>query len=232
MIGSIIGQEIIKAPVKIDNDNFKLLAGSRYIVGGYCVTLDSDLLTTVSTSLDSGNLTANTLYYVYLVVSSNTYKCVLSLNANAPVGYLAYKQVGFLATDSSNYIMGVVQQLGDWQYDISGILTGSPVIQLVNNAKALVKKVGEGKYVANINIFYTVAVASRVGATLVVNGLSGISSKQSGAANTDGNIFVKTNIGPSNGIIELEHVSTTTSYYSVFIAPELMYKPTFALLTP
>jgi hypothetical protein len=124
-IASFFGQEIIKAPVKVDTTSFKLLSGSRYLVGGYGVTLDSDLVTTISSSLDTGTLTASTLYYVYLVVSSGTYRCVLSLNSTSPLGFLAYKFIGYVITNVSSQLDTCSQKYCGM---LVGVSTGGVVV--------------------------------------------------------------------------------------------------------
>ncbi len=103
-VGMCLPQEKINYLTKYSATALKLPAGSHAHVGGRGVTLTEDLFAT-NANLDTGNLTANTLYYVYLVLNNETPKLVLSLSAVAPTGYLSFRLLEDVNTaDDSAFI--------------------------------------------------------------------------------------------------------------------------------
>lgn len=71
------------------------------------------VLSTASTGLgglDTGSLAANTLYYVYAAVSSNTVGLVASLNApsTGPTGFTQWRQIGRMRTFSGSAALAIV----------------------------------------------------------------------------------------------------------------------------
>lgn len=240
MLGSFIWPEIIKTPVKIDNTSFKLLAGSNYQVGGYGVKLDSDLVTVASTSMDTGSLTASTLYYVYLVVTSGTYKCVLSLNTVSPAGYLAYKKIGICGTDASAVILGV-RDINDatrkWLYNVTSTGTGGWV---TNSATGGVEQVG-GQWIIDLNIigYANVAWSGITISTLGILIPSGASGPQNVSCTAkDLNGYQYSIAGFTNAAADSFQVATvsgasavpTTAYLAFAAKLKLEQKPTFATM--
>lgn len=104
MLGSFLPPENITTPIAIDIANFKILSGSNYLVGGYGVKLDSDLIINIPRSMDTGVYTYDSLYYIYIVVKNYNYSIVLSLNSLSPFGYSCYKKIAIMLVDvGGNY---------------------------------------------------------------------------------------------------------------------------------
>lgn len=95
-------RENIPQVVKASNTSLTLAAtyqnqSTHALIGGQAYSLSSALTlntgTTGAGGIDTGTFTANSLYYCYLIVSSNTPALVISLNSpsTGPTGFSQYK---------------------------------------------------------------------------------------------------------------------------------------------
>lgn len=113
MIGQFFGEEILKSLIKTGATTLQLTAGSRFRIGGLGARLDSALNLDFSGNglggLDTGSIAASTLYYIYAVTSGTTVGLVASLNANGPTGFLIFKEIGKVTSNSISEITNPVR---------------------------------------------------------------------------------------------------------------------------
>lgn len=86
------------------------------------IDLTIDAGTTGENGLDQGSLTANTWYYVYLIVSYAGYKIAGLLSASSsnptlPLGFIGKRLVGVCRTDASGNLKGFNQNGGEYFYE-------------------------------------------------------------------------------------------------------------------
>lgn len=113
MITQFFGKTIIKKLNRLSATTAQLPAGSNIRIGGQGAILDSalnlDVTGTGLGGLDSGSIAANSLYYVYVVISGSTLSLVASLSASAPTGFLIYRKIGAIYTNPSAEITIAVE---------------------------------------------------------------------------------------------------------------------------
>lgn len=112
MITQFFGEEKITKLTKTGATTLQLAAGARLRVGGLGAITKSALNLDLSANgfggLDTGSITANSLYYIYAVISGSQTGLVASLSPNGPTGFLQYKKVGALYTDGNGDIIQTV----------------------------------------------------------------------------------------------------------------------------
>lgn len=126
------------------------LSADRISVAGFikaAFTATIDATTTGANALDTGTLSASTLYYVWAIVnpSSNTFAGLLSLSETAPtmpIGYTQKRLLGAFATDGATLFLDGYQRDNIFFYSVpitvvSGVtVTSATAVSLVGKVPA------------------------------------------------------------------------------------------------
>ena len=105
MISQFFGLEIIKPITKLTSTTFQLESGSLLRVGGRGLSPQSNLICDTAVSgiggLDTGAIAANTLYYIYAVISGSNYGLVISVSPPSvgPTGFTLSGAIGVVIAD-------------------------------------------------------------------------------------------------------------------------------------
>lgn len=100
-------------------------------VMGITPTLNS--ATSGANGLDTGSISANTWYYIFIIFNptTNTSAVLMSLSSTAPTlpsGYTFKAPISAVRTDGSSNFIGFTQSGRDWQYKVGNNLSALPII--------------------------------------------------------------------------------------------------------
>lgn len=187
---------------------------TRLQIMGQGYKLNSALVLSTATvglgGLDAGSLAANTLYYVYAVVSSNVVGLVASVNAPSvgPTGFTQWRQIGRMRTFSGSAALAVVvnnfagnggpaeaQEVTDWTSYTPTVSTGT-----WTNMRGYWRRSGSsielniyaGPLTANGSGLYTWTLPSSFTADLTSLGASGITPS---IVDTDQGVYTMIYVG-------------------------------------
>lgn len=111
MTGQFFGHENIKNLVKTGSTSLSLPSNTSARVMGRGVVTDKDLNCDLNTTglggLDTGSVSANSLYNIFLVVTSSSIGLVASLS-NSPSGFVLYRFIGQIRTNGSSNIQHLI----------------------------------------------------------------------------------------------------------------------------
>jgi hypothetical protein len=118
----VLGPDSVKTFVKVSSTQIKLPSGSRVTVGGQQYLSSSDLFVTIGSSgaggLDTGSFVANTLYYIYGIVSAGVLALVASTSSSAPTGFSPSTLLSAFYTDGSAQVgallISIKPAISDW----------------------------------------------------------------------------------------------------------------------
>jgi hypothetical protein len=100
--------EFIKSIVATGATTLELPSGSSLRVGGqfYDITnlLGMDMNVSGLGGLDTGVISANTEYFIYVIEDAESLYLMASLDANMPTGYTAYRRIGKIETDGASEV--------------------------------------------------------------------------------------------------------------------------------
>lgn len=108
---SVYGVDKIGKLTKLSSTTLSLASSTLTVGGLQYDTSGLSLDTSVSGAggIDTGSVAANTLYYVYAVISSGSLALVASTSKSTPMGFSKSRKVGILGIDGSSNIQRVAK---------------------------------------------------------------------------------------------------------------------------
>ena len=98
-MAQFFGTEDIKSLSKTSQTTLQWEAGSYLRIGGQAYNVTAALNLDLSTDIDTGSVSNDTIYYVYAVVSFGIVSLKYSLSNETPTGFDAYRKIGAFQTD-------------------------------------------------------------------------------------------------------------------------------------
>ena len=105
-MGQFFGIEEIKELTKTSQTTLEWASGSFLRIAGQGYNVSSALVLNLSTDIDTGSVSNDTIYYVYAIVNSGSVILKYSLSNSAPSGFTAYRKIGSFRTDGSAEVLG------------------------------------------------------------------------------------------------------------------------------
>lgn len=106
-------------------------AGTKNTYTTPAVTLTNTITGSGANGLDTGSLSANGWFYVYVIYNGTTIASLLSASPTSPTlpsGYTYYARVSSVRLDGSTHVVGFTKLNRQWQYRVGDNLSGSPLI--------------------------------------------------------------------------------------------------------
>jgi hypothetical protein len=133
LIKNNVGTPNTQTDVTADQVVVQVSNGASYLLSSVAFTINI-AASGAANELDTGSVTTNTVYYVYVIYNPGTATAagLYSLSSTAPTlpsGYTAYARIGAVVTNGSSHFLAVTQKNDRSQFIIGGTNTAnSPIL--------------------------------------------------------------------------------------------------------